>query len=249
MKNILIQSLKIFCLTGAVLFSSCNESVDYEPASSVVDGGNVYLSMSSSSSSLVFTPDQETSFVVTVHRASCDAEQTVSLSSDNPNFNVPATVKFAAGEEKKDLVIDFDMEVGNTEKLNITVPEEEKYIYGVTDLSLTITRDYTWSKAVVGALYSSFGGGAWNVNIQKAQEANIYKIIDAYEDGYNFTITVNEDNTVTVPKQAVISDVSGYGLCSIQGTGVMQDKNIVMDLQFTVSAGSFGVFSEKIVLP
>lgn len=247
MKNILIQGLKIFCLTGTILFSSCNESIDYEPASSVVDGGNVYLSVSSSS--LVFTPDQETSFVVTVHRASSDTEQTVNLSSDNPNFNVPSTVVFSAGEDKKDLVIDFNMEVGNTEKLNITVPEEDKYTYGVTNLKLTVTRDYTWSKAVVGTLYSSFGGGAWYVNIQKAQEANIYKIVDGYEEGYNFTLTVNEDNSVTVPKQGVISDYGGYGLCSIEGTGVMQGNNIVMDLKFTVSAGSFGVFSERIVLP
>lgn len=247
MKNILIQGLKIFCLTGTILFSSCNESVDYEPASSVVDGGNVYLSISSSS--LVFTPDQETSFVVTVHRASSDADQTVSLTSDNPNFNVPSTVQFAAGEDKKDVTVGFNMEVGNTEKLNITVPEEDKYVYGVTDLSLTVTRDYTWSKPVVGALYSSFGGGAWYVNIQQAQEANIYKVVDAYEEGYNFTLTVNEDNSVTVPKQGVISDYGGYGLCSIQGTGVMDGKNIVMDLQFTVSAGSFGVFTERIVLP
>jgi hypothetical protein len=76
-----------------------------------------------------------------------------------------------------------------------------------------------------------------------------YKALSLYDDGYDISIDVSPDGKATVARQPITGNLFGYGTGYIAGTGQLEDKTIELALTFTVSAGSFGTFLEKITLP
>ena len=57
------------------------------------------------------------------------------------------------------------------------------------------------------------------------------------------------NNSITVNKQAVYSNYGDYGVLYMGGNGALSGNTISINGTFTVSAGSFGSFTEVFVLP
>ena len=116
--------------------------------------------------------------------------------------------------------------------------------------TVSVYRDYTFSKIGTGSIVSEFFEDTWEVEWEKADDITWYKAIAPYEEGYNVVFKVGTDGkTVTVAKQAIISNLWDYGTAYVAGTGELVDGVINVKLEFTVSAGSFGQAKEVFYLP
>lgn len=106
-----------------------------------------------------------------------------------------------------------------------------------------------WDPIGIGSLTTTFFG---NVTIPcefyKSSPVLKYKAIGAYEEGYDITFDI-EGNNVTVAKQAVYSSYGQYGTLYMAGDGALKDNKIIVESTFSVSAGSFGKFTEIFTLP
>ncbi len=240
----------LFVVLACVLsmFTACSDDIVREPSPVPTDGIQAYIY--ADATSITFTASQEQTFVLNVARQKTDEAATVHLNAVGEGFSVPATVDFAAGEGLKQVNVTFDIAIGTTQTVTISIPEEEAYVYGSPELTFNITRDYTWLNLGIGAISSSFYGGAGNMQVFVASEIpTLYKAIEPYEEGYDLLFTINEDNTVIVEKQAVASSYGDYGTLSVEGTGVLEDGIITLSLTFSVPEGTFGAFTETIQIP
>ena len=125
---------------------------------------------------------------------------------------------------------------------------------------ISIHSDYSWKKLGKGH-YSSpeWWEDEMDVEIQQAEGTNIYRMMDLFEKGYNIQFSIGSDNVVTVPKQASWNH-SSYGVVYLEGflnedksgvAGVYDPatKQAPLTLQHTVSAGSFGAYTDVLTMP
>ncbi|MDR0834778.1 MAG: hypothetical protein LBN93_11480 [Candidatus Symbiothrix sp.] len=103
---------------------------------------------------------------------------------------------------------------------------------------------------VVADMESEFFEEGWQVEVQAVPKISFYNVLDMYQTGYHVRLTV-DGTKVTVAKQVIIANLSGYGPASVEGTGTFDGKTFVLKLKFTVSAGTFSPnpATEVITLP
>lgn len=168
-------------------------------------------------------------------------------------IQVPSEVSFEAGEGSKMVHVTVgDITSGMDYVLNVSVDSlQASTIDGsVTTKVITIFRDYTYSPLGTGHLVSSFAGAEGDFEWEKADNISWYKAIAPYEEGYDLVFQLQEDGkTVVVTNQPVISSYGDYGTVSVAGQGELVDGVITVNLEFTVSAGSFGAMKEVFTLP
>lgn len=103
---------------------------------------------------------------------------------------------------------------------------------------------YTFTTTAFGATYE--------VEAVAGASDNEVVFQNLYEDGFNVTVTLDASDptnfTANVTKQeAWIS--TDFGQASVEGSGTFNacERTISLNLEHTVSAGSFGVFAESLV--
>lgn len=116
---------------------------------------------------------------------------------------------------------------------------------------------YTWNEYANLLLKSGMETGGRDVTVQKAEGANIYRVLSPYEtsDSYGYKgrnillYTDPHDYAVTVPKQWALTD-SVHGRVNVEGRGIHVDRNFTLQLDFTTEDGQvLGSFAEKIYDP
>ena len=114
--------------------AACTDEYEYD-ATPAAAGNQVYFS-NAMESSYEISPDS-TSFNVYINRISTDQELTVNLAStvtEGSIFQVPASVTFAAGEDKAAIAIAYDpaaIEYGRYDTITIAIVDDElKTVYG-----------------------------------------------------------------------------------------------------------------------
>lgn len=158
---------------AAISLTSCydEEGGDYTPATPDA-GAYIYAD----ATSLVYTADDDQVLTISVGRTDYSEASTVSLSSDNPAFNIPSSISFDAGEKTKDVQVTFDIQGGTTEKVTFSVTNGTT-AYGASSMTFTITRDFVWTTIgtgywVDGIVASLFGVDAsipYAVEIEKIE--------------------------------------------------------------------------------
>lgn len=239
----------------AFAFSACSDDVEYEPAPIPTEGTQAYIY--TSASSYVFTPDQEQSFILNVERSNSAEAATVHLEAEGEAFTVPESVSFAAGEDKKEVKIAFNLAVGKSASVTISVPAEEAYVYGQTKTTISITRDYTWTDYGIGVYTSELFGDSWEQQILKAKEGNIYKLPDCITEGYPFIFTLSEDgqSLANWNLQATGYEHATYGMVYFTPSGMKRVGNaLLFDMRGAVAVeGGYGIlfegFTETLELP
>ena len=196
------------------------------------------------------------------------------LSNGNPlpaGIQIPSTVEFADGEFTAIVPITVDNTLANGGTYQVVLMLDDAQatddVQSMTQTVVTIFRDYSFTSLGKGHYSSWFFGyddnkdnivdraQEFDVEVQKADQVNMYQAVDLYEAGYNvrFQVANEADDKgryrVTVARQAALSDLSGYGTTYVSGSGLMQNGVINVTLEFTVSAGSFGTAPETLVLP
>ena len=123
--------------------------------------------------------------------------------------------------------------------------------------SVSVMCDFDWENIGNGHYISEeWWEEEFDVPIERAKGTNLYRMIGLFQEGYDIEFTIDGDK-VYVPKQGSWVH-SSYGVVSLQGWAGENNyagpydaatKTCTMALQHTVSAGSFGVFVDYLVMP
>lgn len=107
-----------------------------------------------------------------------------------------------------------------------------------------------WDLLGTGTLTTEFFGPAVvQREFYQLHNENTYKVASVYEDGYDIILKKDDKGNVTIDKQSAYSSYANYGILYIAGIGTFQEGQFVMTATFSVSAGSFGEFTEVFTLP
>lgn len=100
---------------------------------------------------------------------------------------------------------------------------------------------------------NSAGAETWATKVEKAKEAEFYKLKDFYAKGGDVIFSVGADNSVSVARQKDGEVHSTHGDIFVETDTTKPNKKegnvVTMYLKITVAAGGFGTFKEVIVLP
>lgn len=111
-----------------------------------------------------------------------------------------------------------------------------------------------------GTFNSEFFGDQWTVQIEKAEEAEVYRIIDCYVEGYNFSFSADGENNVFYSTQLTGYEDPDYGMVSVgmpdseepdsyyMGEPYREDNTFYFLGRFTVDADSYGHWYEYLTL-
>lgn len=233
----------------AFLATSCADEYDYDGAGELDPGAFI----SASSTSMKFAAEDEQIFSFTLQRTDSETSEEVKLTCNNSKFQVPASVSFAAGENKKTVLVPFSILGGTTESVTVSVAPESATVYGVGEMTFVITRDFVWEYLGVG-VYSSWLLGSWEQPIYRGEGTQLYKLPDCIAEGYDLQFELTADgqhlaNPMSPTETGYVHP--SYGMIYIQTDGDIQreDNVIYLMTKYTVSAGSFGSKYDVIELP
>lgn len=204
-KNIWTGTLGIFLATLASC-STDNEGTMYTP------GNNEAVFAANSATYLFGTSDVE-EYTVTVKRSSSvgAAEVPVTNEVGSGTFSIPEFVSFEDGSFESSLTITFsreDLEKGQSNEIRLSLPESDIASYQ-TEMTVSITRDFTWELYAKGTYTSGFfKGEEIPADLFRCVEnPEQYRIMAPFEDGYNLQFSVAEDGSVSYPS---LNSYGGY---------------------------------------
>lgn len=111
-------------------------------------------------------------------------------------------------------------------------------------------KDYTNATVVSSDWGHSSLAAPWKIKVQKAEGYDFYRLVDLYGPGINVEFHVNSKEQIIALKQKTGEIHSSYGDISVASPaapGIRKGKEYTLKLEFTVSAGSFGTMTDKIV--
>jgi len=161
--------MKIFILAAvaivAGLFAACSDD-DFK-AGPAVSGTQVYFPESIAAEYSI--GDEVSEIVIPVMRVVGTEAQTVAVLADDKSglFSIPASVSFAAGEKKAELVMTFDrtqLEDGTDYPISFLLNDEENTTpYGNSQLAITVT-PWPWELLGTGLFRDDWLSGMFNGN-------------------------------------------------------------------------------------
>ncbi len=241
-KNFLIAPLALIALA---LWSCDTENMGTEYTPDTV-GVSFYWT----STSIVYTPDEGSTFSVKVARSTTKGEATVSVTSTDPSglFTIPSSVTFADGAESADIQITGgDLILGTVYKITLELPEEMLSVTGNRKAEVSFMKDYNWIDTGTGqwtdGLIGTFFGVerlTYPVTVYQAEgEPGMYRVLNPY--GFNvyaytaeaevtknpcyLVINANDPNAVSVEPQSLGIDW-GYGEFTANSIYPYESENI-----------------------
>lgn len=165
------------------------------------------------------------------------------------------TVNFVDGQSVGEAIITYsdinDLSAAAIYKMSLSFEEEKASPSKVNTISISAQRKLTFKSIGTGFFTTQFFGGGWDQPVEKAEEANVYRLPDCYIAGYPIMFSLDEEGNVSGFVDQETGYVhSEYGMVSVNYQGSMrQGKTITFALLFYVDAGDFGVSEETIELP
>lgn len=243
----------------AMTFASCAEEYEYDGVGVASPGAYI----SAEKTTILYAADDAEILTFTLYRTDSIQAGTIGLTCDNDNFQVPASVEFAAGESKKVMNVPFHIMGGTTEEVTIKVTEDSQTQYGVGEMSFIITRDFVWEDLGEGVVSSQLFGESWGQSVLRGEGTNLYKLPDAYYEGYDIYFELSEDGTEIVnwgngtdEPQPMGYVHSTYGMLYFypdDGVTIEGNTITIPMLGLVIYNGNFATlysgFTETIVLP
>ena len=221
MNKIFKYFMMVVVAIAGLSFASCSDDDDNYTVGEASDGAYLYSDFSTKT----FLPDDNQTFTINVGRTNTTGEQSFELKCDNDKFTVPSTVNFKAGESVVAVPVTFNMDLGDTQTAQFTVPSDKSTVYGNDTISVTISRDYTWVKIGTADFTDDiFTGASATIDVQKAKEGkNLYKFVTPMRTlykqngqtelpgGVDMIFTMDEEGNITMD-QGIYDVESGTSL-------------------------------------
>lgn len=262
-KNILL--LLLVAAMTSLVFTSCDDSAEgtlYEV------GDQVLAAFASNVQKVDMVPADNNQIKVPVYRGGKNsAEATVSLEMTQA-ASIPAgtftltnpQLVFPAGQNVAYAVISYaninNLAAGTTYELTLKLTNEEQLSPAkASQIKVQAQRKLTFTKLATATLESEWEEATYPVEVFKAAEADVYRIMNMYANGFHITFSVAADNKISWSTQQMGYVSATYGMTSFtmpRATDPQPTRNgKVFNLyaRFNVSAGSFGLFLEKVTLP
>lgn len=179
-----IKSLfSILMVLSLCVFTSCEQ----ENEGTLYNANNQGLSFTFNSFEFS-APANNPVISVPVYRAVANDACTTSITvaTEAPGVTVPTNVSFAAGEHETTIDINLGSELGVGVKatFTITLNEADASIGGVAKTTVTAYKEYVFVSLGTGTFQDNWAlGGTYNVEIQKAEGFDRYRVIDPYKEG------------------------------------------------------------------
>ena len=134
---------------------------------------------------------------------------TFTLANNVINFPVGANVAYAQ--------INYadinQLGAGTIYNLTLQIVDEEQLSVSKADkITVKAQRKLTYVPIGTGTYYSEFDEDSWAVNVEKALEAEVYKIKNCYVNGFDIVFSVAGDNSISIPMQPSGYTHSTYGI-------------------------------------
>lgn len=252
------------------LFTACDQ--DNEAAIYRTNFQNV--SFEQEEFATIMTNESEVSIPVRITRALTNGAYTATfaLASDNEGiFSVESnSVSFENGQGSAVVNVKAsNLQKGFEYACTLTLSEQDIAQNDTitrsanNEIKLNVMCDWNWLSIGKGHYNSpEWWEEEFDVTIMKAEGAtpSLYKIISLFQKGYDIQFQITPENYVIVPKQGSWVH-SSYGVVSLQGYYTAGDYTDVaglyhpdtkvcdMTLQHTVSAGSFGAYTDYLTMP
>lgn len=250
MKNLAKYSSIAFLALSAVVFSSCTDSYSYDKAPAY-HGGQAYLV--ADSLNFTFSPTDAQTFDFKVERNDSTKAETVSLKSDNKVFTIPSEVSFAAGERSKVVPVTFNIPIGETDTLNVSLDSAQAYIYAPSFKRFIVKRDYVWIDLGQGQWTSSIFSQSSAVEVFKAGGADVYRVKEPYEAGHDIDIVVQGSSAMVASQYGFVD--SSLGTCNVMSwekhgiPSTFDGHTFTLKLGIVAGSSLHGPYTETLVLP
>lgn len=258
-----MKNIKYFLVlvVGMLALASCDQN-DTEGNIYPAKNNEAFFEAKNSSYTFGELDPDKCEVILTRGNANGAASVPVTVESESSIFTV-SSAEFADGEYQGTISVTFDRESltpGENYVLVLDIPENPIKERTISH-SLTIRRDYVWKKHLTGTFTSQFfNGSSWEVEMEKAEGAEAYRLVDVYEDGYHIAFTVDGDvitplaslNSSKLYPFATGYEHSTYGPVTFQIDADPSytyfdaaGKKLNLNGRFVVSEGTFGWYDES----
>lgn len=257
--------LMIAVAFSSLMFTSCDDQVEgtlYEV------GDKVHAAFASTVQRVEMLPADGNKIRVPVYRGgksdtqvSVTVEMTQAASIPAGTFTLSnPQVDFPVGQNVAYAIITYAdinaLAAGTTYELTLTLANEEQVsVSEAKSIKVQAQRKLTFSPLAIGTFTSEFFEDSWEVEVLKAAEADVYRILDCYYNNFHITFAVGSDNRISFSPQQMGYVHSTHGMTSFTMPRAAYTqpfkvgKRFNLWSEFRVSAGSFGLFEEVLVLP
>jgi hypothetical protein len=250
---------KITFLTGAILvlltFISCErEGVLYQLSD------KIEASFPSTIVNISMLASDGNQIEIEMWRGNTKGAVSVPVTITNSTGGVFTPLKnafdFADGENRAYLKFSYpDINNFGGEKyiIDVSITDENQVSKGgFRTIRITAQRKLTFQSIGTGLFTSEFFEDSWSQPVEKAIEAEYYRLPNLYYTNYPIEFSIN-NGVVTYAKQPMGYIHSTYGMISwdprsSSGSSKV-GKKITFIVDFRVTAGSFGVYNEVLDLP
>ena len=245
MKKYLILFIAV---VSSSFFVGCESDDEFTPPN--------YVTFAENTIDFVVNENSSGSFDVTLYTANTtSSDRTFTINVDEEStlnaeaYDMPTTVVIPANSNEVTFTVDVtDTNIDNSGDTLVLSLAGEQGVYVGDPLTINVARFCEFEP--VGTFSNNSG---WyeeeydGVIIVPGASEGQYVVKDMFADGVDITFTVNDDLTITVPKQNAW--VSGtYGQASVTGKSGSKiescNRTLTLVLEHTVAAGSFGTYPE-----
>ena len=264
--NTMKKIISILFILMVVLVSCDKENIGtlYEPETSYVAFSTEIVPEN------ILSAENNYSVNVQITRSDLNMPTTAQVSlemNDNINgvFGLESTsVSFAEGEGKAyakivPLVDLSQIDVSKVYEFKLTLEGDNvSEFYNQTTYRASFL--LTFEPIGTGTFSSEFFGDDWTVQVEKAAEADVYRIIDCYTEGYNISFSVDNENNIFYSTQLTGYEDPDYGMVSLEmpdseepdsyyiAEPYREGNTFYLLNRFTVEDGSYGHWYEILTL-
>lgn len=260
-----ILKLAVCALWSMSLFCSCDTDVE----GSLYEVGKTEYAFASTFQKTELVPSDGNKFIVPVYRNTKNGSSTLNVSmgevSENAEgvftLDTPA-VTFEDGKSTAEVVVSYEDidQLGATEiyELTLSFAETQASPSKAYSVKVSAQRKLTFRKIGKGAFVSGFFttmlGTPYlkDVVVEKAEEADIYHLLDVYVEEYPFVFSLDKNGEVVPFEQQETGYVHPvYGMICVDFVEAKKEGNTCsFTMDFVVpGVGSFGVFTETVQIP
>lgn len=230
MKSNILKSLSLLLLM-ATTFVGCSD-----PEGTLYSNDSPIYAFAGATQKVEMLASDGNKIIVPVYRGTTQGSSTLDLifipakgAEDMFKLETP-TVSFEDGKSIGEAVITYEdiNQLGVTDLYELTLSFDEANASPTNVSSITVKaqRKLTFNLIGTGIYTSSLFGQSWSQDIEKAEEANVYRLPDCYTEGFPITFSVDANGNIdNVSVQETGYKDKDYGMTYLCCTGAEKTGN------------------------